>query len=67
MKWIGLLLFAVAMAAAVVAARTQTTTGTDAKPAPQSANEVRGASPDLEIMNEPEPKLIVDSPRFLTY
>jgi hypothetical protein len=67
MKWIALLLFAVAVAAAVVAARTQTTTGTDVKLAPQSAKEIRGASPDLEIKNEPEPKLIVDSPRFLTY
>ena len=54
MKRIALLLFAAAMAAALVAARAQT--------APQSAKEVRGASPYLEIKNEPAPKLIVDSP-----
>jgi uncharacterized protein DUF6130 len=50
MKRIAVLLFAVAMATAVVAA------------APQSAKEMRGASPYLEIKNEPPPKLIVDSP-----
>jgi hypothetical protein len=62
MKRIALLLFAAAMAAAVVAARAQTSTGTDVKPAPQSAKEVRGASPYIEIKNEPAPKLIVDAP-----
>jgi uncharacterized protein DUF6130 len=50
MKRIAVLLFAVAMATAAVAA------------APQSAKEMRGASPYLEIKNEPPPKLIVDSP-----
>lgn len=34
----------------------------DAKPAPKSAKDVRGASPYVEIKNEPEPKLIVDEP-----
>jgi hypothetical protein len=50
MKRIAVLLFAVAMVTGVVAA------------APQSAREMRGASPYLEIKNEPPPKLIVDSP-----
>ena len=62
MKRIALLLFAVAIAAVVVAARAQTSTGTNVKPEPQTAKEVRGASPYLEIKNEPSPKLIVDAP-----
>jgi len=62
MKRIALLLFVIAVAAAVVAARAQTSTRTDVKPAPQSAKEIRGASPYLEIKTEPAPKLIVDSP-----
>jgi Family of unknown function (DUF6130) len=62
MKRIAVLLFAVAIAAAVVAARAQTSTHTDVKPVPQSAKEVRGASPYIEIKNEPAPKLIVDAP-----
>src|SRR5580765_7027982 len=62
MKRIALLLFAVAMGAAVVAALAQTSTRTDVKTAPQSAKEVRGASPYIEIKNEPAPKLIVDPP-----
>src|SRR5580765_4611343 len=62
MKRIALLLFAVAMGAAVVAALAQTSTRTDVKPSPQSAKEVRGSSPYIEIKNEPAPKLIVDSP-----
>ena len=32
------------------------------QPAPLSAKEVRGASPYIEIKNEPAPKLVVDSP-----
>jgi len=40
----------------------QTSTGTDVKVGPRSAKEVRGASPYLEIKNEPAPKLIVDAP-----
>jgi len=62
MKQIALLLFATAVAAAVVAARAQTSTRTDVKTAPQSAKEVRGASPYIEIKNEPAPRLIVDPP-----
>lgn len=61
MKRIPVLLFAVAMVAGVVAALAQTSTRTDVK-APQSAKEVRGATPYAEIKNEPAPKLIVDPP-----
>ncbi len=61
-KRIALFLFAVVTVAGVVAARAQVSTLTDAKPAPQSAKEVRGATPYLEIKNEPPPKLIVDPP-----
>jgi Family of unknown function (DUF6130) len=62
MKRIALLLLAVAMVAAVVAARAQTSTRTGVQPAPQGAKEVRGASPYIEIKNEPAAKLIVDPP-----
>ena len=62
MKRIVFLLFAVAMVAGVVAALAQISTRTDAKPALQSAKEVRGATPYAEIKNEPPPKLIVDPP-----
>jgi Family of unknown function (DUF6130) len=62
MKRIALSLVAVAMVAGVVAALAQTSTRTDRKPAPESAWEVRGATPYIEIKNEPAPKLIVDSP-----
>jgi hypothetical protein len=50
MKRIALLLLAVAVVA------------TELTPAAQSANEVRGATPYLEIGNEPPPRLIVDPP-----
>jgi hypothetical protein len=40
----------------------QIPTGSDGKTAAPSAKEVRGASPYLEIKNEPAPKLIVDPP-----
>ena len=40
----------------------QTSTGTYGKGAALSAREVRGASPYIEIRNEPAPKLIVDPP-----
>jgi Family of unknown function (DUF6130) len=58
---------AVGIAAATPAAgepngTTQTSSGTDVKVDPRSAKEVRGASPYLEIKNEPAPKLIVDPP-----
>jgi uncharacterized protein DUF6130 len=63
MKRMALLLFAVGMVVAfIAAARTQTSTRTDVKPAPRSAKEVRGASPYIEIKNEPAPNLIVDPP-----
>jgi hypothetical protein len=41
----------------------QTATGTEEQSASRSAKEIRGATPYLEIKNEPAPKLIVD-PRF---
>src|SRR5262245_23550280 len=70
MKRIALLLVAVLMMAGVVVVLAQTSTRTDAGPAPQSAaepipqsaKEVRGASPYVEIKNEPAPRLIVDPP-----
>jgi hypothetical protein len=62
MKRIALSVVAVAMVAGVVAALAQTSTRTDVKPAAQSAKEVRGASPYIEIKNEPAPRLIVDPP-----
>ena len=40
----------------------QTSTGTGAKAAAQNARDVRGASPYIEIKNEPAAKLIVDAP-----
>ena len=60
MKRIAVLLCAVAVG--VVAAHAQTSTRADGKPAPQSARENRGATPYLEIKNEPAAKLIVDQP-----
>jgi len=54
MKRIALLLFVVAVAAAVVAARV--------KPEAQSAKEFRGATPYIELKDEPPAKLIVDAP-----
>jgi len=62
MKRIAISLVAVAIVAGVVAAVAQTSTHADVKAAPQSAKEVRGATPYLEIKNEPAPKLIVDPP-----
>ena len=61
MKQTIFLLLAVAMVAGV-AAWAQTPTRTDAEPTPRSAKELRGASPYVEIKNEPAPKLIVDPP-----
>jgi hypothetical protein len=61
MKRIALVLVAVAMVAGV-AAWARTSTSTDAEPAPRSAKGVRGASPYIEIKDEPAPKLIVDAP-----
>jgi hypothetical protein len=62
MKRIAVLLFAVAMAVAVAAAWAQTSARTAVNASAQSAKEVRGATPYLEIKNEPAPKLIVDPP-----
>lgn len=45
-----------------VDAWAQTTTRTDSEPAPQSAKQVRGVTPYIEIKNEPAPKPIVDPP-----
>ena len=70
MKRIAFLLVAFAIAAGVVAVLAQTSTSPKAElvslssgeNAPPSAKDVRGASPYLEIANEPAPKLIVDAP-----
>jgi Family of unknown function (DUF6130) len=62
MRRIALSLAGIAMVGGVVAALAQTSARTDIKPAPQSAWEVRGNTPYVEIKNEPAPKLIVDSP-----
>jgi Family of unknown function (DUF6130) len=62
MKPMALFLFAVAVVAGVAAGRAQPSPHTEVKDAPQSAKEVRGASPYLEIQDEPAPKLIVDPP-----
>lgn len=66
MKRIALLLVAIIMAAGVVTAWAQTSTRTEVKSAPEStpksAKEIRGASPYVEIGNEPPPRLIVDEP-----
>lgn len=40
----------------------QTSTGADAKAPIRSAKDVRGATPYIELTNEPAPKLIVDPP-----
>ena len=62
MKRITVLFVAIAIVAGIVAL-AQTSTRTEVKAtAPQSAKEVRGATPYLEIKNEPPPKLIVDPP-----
>ena len=62
MKRVAFLLVAVAAVAGVVAAMAQISTRTDVKPAPQSARDIRGASPYVAIEKEPAPKLIVDPP-----
>jgi len=55
----GLMAFAITIG---VVARVLTATATNAKMATQSAKAVRGATPYLEINNEPAPQLIVDPP-----
>jgi uncharacterized protein DUF6130 len=62
MKRITVLLFAVAMAVAVAAVWAQTPARNDVKASAQSAREVRGATPYIEIKNEPAARLIVDAP-----
>jgi len=70
MKRLALLLVTVAMVAGVVVVLAQTSIRTDGGPAPQiaaepalqSAKQVRGVTPYIEIKNEPPPKLIVDQP-----
>ena len=70
MKRLALLLVTVAMVAGVVVVLAQTSIRTDAgpasqiaaEPALQSAKQVRGVTPYIEIKNEPPPKLIVDQP-----
>jgi hypothetical protein len=59
-------LLAAAITTGFFIASNQTSAQTDTKPAPQiaerSAKEIRGASPYIEITNEPVPMLIVDPP-----
>lgn len=62
MKRTAFLLVVVAMVAGVVVVLAQTPTRTDSEAAPQSAKQVRGITPYIEIKNEPAPKLIVDPP-----
>jgi hypothetical protein len=57
----GILVLTVATVPVVAAAWAQTSARTDAAPT-RSAKEVRGATPYLEIKNEPAPKLILDAP-----
>ena len=61
MERIALSLFALAMVVGV-AARSQPPARTDVDAAPQSAKEVRGATPYAALENEPAPRLIVDPP-----
>jgi uncharacterized protein DUF6130 len=50
------------LGAAAAVARGQTSTRGDTNTLPQSAKEVRGASPYFEIKDEPAPRLFVDPP-----
>ena len=60
MKRIALALFVASIVAVVIASRAETSPRADAEPITPSAKEVRGASPYIEIENEPAPRLIVD-------
>jgi hypothetical protein len=60
MKQICLLLIVLVVGAA--AASAETPIRPDAEPELRSAKEVRGATPYVEIDNEPAPRLIVDTP-----
>jgi uncharacterized protein DUF6130 len=62
MKRNAILLFVVATTIAFATVGAQTPSSTAVKSAAQSAKQVRGASPYIEIKNEPAPKLIVDAP-----
>jgi len=65
MKRIVLLLCAVATVVAVlavVAARAQTSSAREGSVAAMSARDVRGATPYVELANEPAARLIVDQP-----
>jgi len=50
-----IIVLAVAMVLVVAAAGAQTSTRADAEPSTRSAKDVRGATPYLEIKNEPAP------------
>lgn len=54
-------LFLVGMVVGIAITWVQTSTGTDGASTARSAKEFRGATPYLEIKNEPAPKLIVDN------
>ena len=60
LKWIACSLLAAATLAGVVAVRAQSSAGVNSTPL--GAKEVRGATPYIEIANEPPPRLIVDPP-----
>ena len=60
MKRLAWSLFAVATLAGVVGVRAHSSPAGESTP--PSAKEVRGATPYIEIANEPPPKLIVDPP-----
>ena len=57
-----IVMLVVATVFVVAAAWAQTSPRSDAGPSTRSAKEVRGATPYLEIKNEPPPRLIVDAP-----
>ena len=57
-----IIVLVVAAVSVVAAAWAQTPRRTGTEPSTRSAKEVRGATPYLEIKNEPAPKLIVDAP-----
>jgi hypothetical protein len=59
----GVIVCAATMVLALAAHRpVHTSIGTDAAAGVRSAKDVRGATPYIELANEPEPRLIVDPP-----
>ena len=60
--FVAIMVLALSSAFARRAEPAQTSTAVDEQHAVQSAKDVRGASPYIEIKNEPAPKLIVDPP-----